>query len=67
MPPSGYELGMGEFVLPSLGIFIIGVCLVMLAGWLLTRSQRSDHRDTPPDPNRERVVAGAHLKQPPRK
>lgn len=35
MPASGYELGMWEFALPGLGVFLLGFGLVMLGGWLL--------------------------------
>lgn len=40
MPPSGYELGMGQFVLPGLGVFLIGWAVVYLAGWLLQRQEK---------------------------
>lgn len=44
MPPSGYELGMGEFVLPGLGVFLVGWGIVFLAGWLLERHERALRR-----------------------
>lgn len=37
MPPSGYELGMGQFVMPGLGVFLLGFALVALVGWWLKR------------------------------
>jgi len=42
MPASGYELGMGQFLLPGLGIFLIGVWLTAFVGWLV----RDKHTDT---------------------
>ncbi len=40
MPASGYELGMGEFMLPSALIYLIGFALVCLAGWAVSRMER---------------------------
>lgn len=40
MPASGYELGMGQFLLPGLGGFLFGWGVVLLAGWLLERRDR---------------------------
>lgn len=65
MPPSGYELGMGEFVLPSLGVFLIGWLLVVLVGWLIEQSyrHRERRRDTARDPHRKYIVRDAHLEK----
>ena len=45
MPPSGYELGMGQFSLPTLGVFLIGFAIVCLAGWAFARIERAAMRD----------------------
>ena len=44
MPASGYELGMGEFLLPGLGIFLLGYGLVLLGGWLLREKPNNKNR-----------------------
>ncbi len=65
MPASGYELGMGEFVLPSLGIFITGWLLVVLVGWLFVEvprwraARREARRDNAP----KYLVRDAHLEK----
>lgn len=65
MPASGYELGMGEFVLPSLGIFLIGWLLVVLTGWLFVEvpkwldARRAARRDNAP----KYIVRDAHLEK----
>jgi len=44
MPPSGYELGMGQFVLPGLGVFLLGVGIMWFVGWLTERWEKKQGR-----------------------
>lgn len=41
MPASGYELGMGQFVLPGLGVFVVSILILWGIGKLLSRPKRA--------------------------